>query len=701
MNSLDLGTFFYNARRFWWVLALSLLIGASLGYLQYDLTPTEFTSEAKMVLSGKINMQAGTSYSDETQDFMGTQATILQGQEVRSRAEKSLLTAGQKPSGPVNISVTYIPRTTIFLLRAAGPEPVYTQQLLEAVMREFINLRKEFRSQRADDATSELTKEVARVQKEAESAAQAVTEFQRKFNVVSLEDESHAEANYLDTLRKRVADLRIQRSVVATGGPAEADPSPAAAATSTKTSNKSGRDGDATPRGAAEQKLLVAKQDLAMLQTQRERLLAYLRPEHPKIKRINIRIEETQKLVTSLSSQVLADNKSRLAAIDREMDALNQEIVQRHGRLLELNKNLAEYQNLKTRLDTSRTTFDKLTASLQNVDVGKQLDQEVISILQHAISAYAGRKNLAATVAQTSILSLFLGTGIAFLLSRWTPRFQTVEAVADGLEIPVVGKILRDGWATKNRTVLDCTRGHLGFAESFRNLRSAFLNLPPDFAMGRCITVASAVPNEGKSTIAVNLAIALAATGARILLVDADLRRGKLQQLLKAAPGPGLSDLITNRYPLIQVLRATLMPNLMLLPSGPRIPNIGEQMYRYGIERLLRVLSQHFDYVIVDTPPVLAVDDAATIAVKTDGVLFVVRLGSSRPDDTHRAVGELRARQANVAAVVVNSVPRRFTGHSYYQYYSHLLENRPFLQLPAGSDDFAVNDPDSLPSRVA
>jgi Mrp family chromosome partitioning ATPase len=157
-----------------------------------------------------------------------------------------------------------------------------------------------------------------------------------------------------------------------------------------------------------------------------------------------------------------------------------------------------------------------------------------------------------------------------------------VEAVAHALEIPVVGKILRDGWATKNRTVLDCTRGHLGFAESFRNLRSAFLNLPPDFAMGRCI----AVPNEGKSTVAVNLAIALAATGARTLLVDADLRRGKLQQLLKAAPGPGLSDLITNRYPLIKMLRATLMPNLMLLPSGPRIPNIREQMYRYGIARL-------------------------------------------------------------------------------------------------------------------
>ena len=691
MNSFNLGTFLHNARRFWWVLALCLLTGISLGYLQFMRTPAEFTSEAKMVLSGKINMQAGTSYNDEAQDFMGTQATILQGQEVRSRAEKSLRSAGQSPSGPVDISVTYIPRTTIFLLRASGLERVYTQQLLEALMREFINLRKEFRSQRADDATSALTGEVARVQKEAESAAQAVTEFQRKFNVVSLEDESNAELSYLATLRKRVADLRLQRSMVAIGAPVQSDPTPTTATISTETYSKNSKGG--TQRQAAEEKLLAAKQDLAMLQTQRERLLAYLRPEHPKIKRINVRIDETEKLVNSLtslanslSSEALADNKNRLAAIDREMDALDREIVQRQGRLLELNKNLAEYQSLKTRLDTSRTTFDKLTASLQNVDVGKQLDQEVISILEHATPSHAGNKNLAVTVGQGSILSLFLGIGIAFLLARWAPRFQTVEAVSQALAMPVIGKIPRDGWVTKKRTVLDCTRNHLGFAESFRNLRSAFLNLPPDFAMPRCIAIASAVPNEGKSTVAVNLAIALAATGARTLLVDADLRRGKLQQLLKTDPGPGLSDLLTHRSPLAQVLRATLMPNLMLLPCGARISNIAEQMYLYGIEKLLQSLGKHFDYVIVDTPPVLAVDDAATIAVKTDGVLFVVRLGASRPDDAQQAVGELRARQANVAGVVVNFVPKRLTGHSYYRCYRHLLENRPFLGLPASSD---------------
>jgi succinoglycan biosynthesis transport protein ExoP len=683
MNSFDFGSLYYEVRRFWWVLVLALLAGGALSFYQLRRKPPTFSSDSKMVLSGKINMQAGATYSEDGQDFMGTQAAILQGAEVRSRAKKSLASKGQTSNSDVDLSVAFIPRTTIFLLRATGGDPVYTQAMLQQSMQEFIALRKEIRWQRADDASEALKDEVVRLQHEIQKDSDALNDFQRKFNVISLQDESNADTSYLATLRKRIADLRVQRSIVATGTGSDASAAGSAIPTGGADNNTNADGSTNQPQGSGE-KLEAAKQDLAMLQAERQRLLANLRPQHPKIKQLNVRIETAQQLVDFLSSQINDNTKDHLTAIDREMEALTAEADQRQAKLVDLNNHLTEYHNLKTRLDTSQSTFDKLTASVQSVDVGKQLDQEVIGILENATPAYMEKKNLVGSVGQGSVLGLILGCGALYGLSRLLPRFQTVDAVKRTLGLPIFGKILRDRWVARDRTVLDCTGDHLGFAESFRNLRSAVLYMPQAMRMKRSLTITSAVPHEGKSTVAVNLAIALAATTARTLLVDADLRRGRLHQLLKVPSGPGLSHLITDREGLNQVLHPTHMPHLMLLPCGPRIPDIGEQLMRYGIDELMDRLLDHFDYVILDTPPVLSADDSITLAAKTDWTMFVVRLGYSRPTASRHAIEELTNRGVRVGGVVVNGVPKAETGHAYYHYNYHSLEDRPFARLVAG-----------------
>lgn len=608
MNSFDFSTVYYEVRRFSWILVLTVLAGAGLGYFYFKHKPPSFTSEAKMMLAGKITIDAGTSYVDQMEDFMGTQAAIMQGREVRLRAEKLLLAIGKRPVGQVVISASYVPRTAIFLLKAKGDDPVYTQAFLAATMREFMQLRKEIRWQRAEEATSALKEEAARVQRDVDAAAQALNDFQVKFNAASLEDQLSAQATYVGNLRKRLAELRVQRSVVA---------------------------------------------------------------------------------------------PFRFGPIDREMDALNQEISRADTQLAGLNGNLAEYRNLKTRLDTSRTTYEKLNANLQSVDVGKQLDQEVITTLEAASPAVVDQEKLAVDVGLGAAYGFALGAGVMYLLARSVPRFQSITAVKRTLGLPIFGKILRDSWITrKKRTVLDGRRRHLAFAESFRNLRSSLLNLPVEFEARTCIAVTSAVPGEGKSTIAVNLAIALAATEARTLLIDADLRGGDLHRSrsLKVEPGPGLSDLITAQCVLDQVLRPTVMPNLTLLPSGHRIANVADRIASYRIERLFETLARLFDYVIIDTPPVLAADDALTVAAKADWTLFVVRLGYSRPTPSQRAIEELTSRQIDVAGVVVNCVPKALTNQSHY--YAQPMEKRPFGKLPAKAPAWENRPPEMDPSRT-
>lgn len=678
----DFTTFYYELRRFWWLIMLGLVIGGVFGFWNSRRQPTVFTSESKMVVSGKINLQAGTSYSEEAQDFLGTQATIMQSREVRSRAEKRLAATGNAKA-PVDLAVTYIPRTTVFLLKANGLSPEYTHAFLQECMQQFISLRKEFRLQRSDDTASALEGELVRVKNEMSTANQELNEFQRKNNVISLEDEQTADTAYLGTLRKRVADLRLQKSIAATGG---VDPNSAGSSIPLGSSDENTSVSTSSSQQQAPQdRLLTAKQDLTLLQGERERLLTNLRPEHPKIKQLNIKISEAEKLIAFLTSQITNGNKERITSIDREVDGLKQEITQKESRLFELNSHLADYRNLKSRAENARATYDKLTASVENVDVGKQLDQDTIAVLENATKSAPENKSLVVDVAQASLLGLVLSTGSILLLARLSQRFHTIEAVQRQLGLPIFGKILRDRWATGLRTILDCDRNHLDFAESFRNLRSGLLHFPGAYAPKRCFAVTSAIPNEGKSTIAINLAIALAATNSRTLLVDADLRRGKLHQLLKVDRSPGLAELITNQSLLEEVVHPTIMPNLMLLPTGQPIANTSEQLLRYGVDELIRSLTEHFDYVIIDTPPVLAADDAVTIAAKTDWAMFLVRLGYSSPVFSKRALDELKSRQIHVPGIVVNSVPRGLTAQSYYNHYFHpRLETRPFLELTDG-----------------
>ena len=683
MDSFDFTTFYYELRRFWWLMLIGLVAGAVLGFWNSRRQPAIFTSESKMLVSGKINVQTGTSYSEEAQDFLGTQATIMQSREVRSRAEKSLTAAGKKPSAPgVDVSVTFIPRTTIFVLKAIGFDPAYTQAFLQECMRQYINLRKEFRLQRSDDTASALEGELTRVQNEMNSATQELNEFQRKFNVISLEDEQTADTAYLAALRKRVAELRLQKSIAATG---EADPRSAGSSIPLGTSEENTTTVSVNTQQGPQERLLTAKQELTLLEAERQRLLTNLRPEHPKIKQLNIKISEAQKLVTFLSTQIADNNKDRLASIEREMEGLNSEISRKESRLFELNSHLADYRNLKSRADNARATYDKLTASVENVDVGKKLDQDNIAILENATKGAPENKSLVVDTAQASAIGLMLSTGTILLLARLSKRFHTIEAVQRYLGLPIFGKILRDRWAAGPRTILDCDRNHLDFAESFRNLRSGLLHFPGAYAPKRCFAITSAIPGEGKSTIAVNLAIALAATNSRTLLVDADMRRGKLHHLLKIDRSPGLSELITNQNLLEEVVHPTIMPNLMLLPTGQPIANTSEQLLRYGVDELIRSLTEHFDYVIIDTPPVLAADDAVVLAAKTDWAMFLVRLGYSSPVISKRALEELKSRQIHVPGIVVNSVPRRLTAQSYYNHYFHpRLETRSFLELTEG-----------------
>ena len=206
------------------------------------------------------------------------------------------------------------------------------------------------------------------------------------------------------------------------------------------------------------------------------------------------------------------------------------------------------------------------------------------------------------------------------------------------------------------------------FAEAFRSLRSSVVFLPVQGPRPKVILITSAVPNEGKSTVAMNFAITLALAGSRVLLVDGDLRRGELHRPFGLSNESGLGDVLSGQEDLGDALQLTLVPGLQLLSRGRGVPNPGELYLGPKTDEFLKAVHADFDYVVLDSSPVMAADDTTSLAPKADATVFVFRFTSSSTRASRKALELLRERQTNIIGIVCNDVSEAMQEYYYYRY---------------------------------
>jgi succinoglycan biosynthesis transport protein ExoP len=205
------------------------------------------------------------------------------------------------------------------------------------------------------------------------------------------------------------------------------------------------------------------------------------------------------------------------------------------------------------------------------------------------------------------------------------------------------------------------------YAESFRSLRSSLIFMPNQSDL-RAILVTSAIPNEGKSTIASNLAVTMANAGARVLLVDADLRRGDIASLFDIDGKHGLSTILRGEMPWRDCLQDTKLPTLFIIPRGPVTNQSGELLLKPSLEGMLEEMKASYDLVIFNTAPILATDDTPTLAPHFDGVLMVIRAQFTSAKLTQNALNALYQRQVNVLGLILNCVDTETPDYYYYRY---------------------------------
>src|SRR5680860_397476 len=202
--------------------------------------------------------------------------------------------------------------------------------------------------------------------------------------------------------------------------------------------------------------------------------------------------------------------------------------------------------------------------------------------------------------------------------------------------------------------------------------------MPPGSRRSACCTVTSSVPEEGKTTTATNLAITLAQAGQKVMLVEADLRRPKVAGMLRLESAVGLTTVLVGRVDLREAIQDHSVPNLSVLTSGALPPNPAELLQSLAMGEVLTRLRAEYDVIIIDAPPLLPVTDAALLASQSDGALIVVRHGKTTRDQLRHAIERLDSVDARALGVVLNMVPNRKSGDSYYGYgygYGYAPEN--------------------------
>jgi polysaccharide biosynthesis transport protein len=263
-------------------------------------------------------------------------------------------------------------------------------------------------------------------------------------------------------------------------------------------------------------------------------------------------------------------------------------------------------------------------------------------------------------------VGLLLGIIGALVRDRFDNTVKDTKLLQELTDSVLIGTIPYDK-KVRESAPIDFKTSTAPIAEAYRGLRMnlKFLSVdnPP-----RVLVITSAIAGEGKSTTAVNLALALAELGNRVALVDADLRRPRISEYLGLVGGVGVSSVLANDATVDEVVQTTGHDNLWALAAGPLPPNPSELLGSTAAQNLFRDLGRAFDFVVVDSPPLLPVTDATALAVQSDGAILVTRHGYTRRDEVGRAASTLETVGATLLGVVMGVVPTSSRDSSRYGY---------------------------------
>lgn len=719
-EELDLSRYWEILRRRRRLLLVSLAAGLIGAALLYVMSPKQYRASTLLLVERKTPalLAAGVSVDVDSwadaQTFYPTQYRLLQSRGLAERVVRNLNLAADPTFNPsrngpfastaslddeqvlaalarrlqAGLEVKPLRDTRLVEISFTAPNPELAARIANGVAEAYIDWGVETRFASVGRASSFLASQIEALKREIQEKEAQLQAYSRRTDIVALDPNSNVTLQRLEGLNKDYVEAvsqRIQKE----------------ARYKELMSSQEEAVADLVSGG------LVGQLRAEQLKLERDYAtkLNTFKPDWPAMQELKARIDKGRQHLENLIQETVSNAREQAkaeyqAALRREQ-SLAQELAKQKAEAMQLNSVAVEYNNLKVEVSTRRSLLDELLRKQAETEVSSRLGnsrESNILVVDRALPpASAFRPSLKRNLALGGALGLFLGIGLVFFAEYLDRRVKSPEEVDRLVGLPLLATIpdvssdggyTAYGYGSKQPKVgasspaddkfielVPHLHPKLATAEAYRTLRTALLL---SSAGGlRSVVISSAVAGEGKTVTAANLAVVLAQLGREVVLVDGDLRRSRQHQIFAVSNRFGLANYLAGDAPVENIIFPTRIPKLALVPAGPHPPNPAELLSSALMSDLLTILQQRFQFVVVDTPPVLPVTDASIVSAHCGGLVLCVGANQVLREELRSCWERLQIAGVRVLGVVVNRFRperSRYGYGSYYAAYDHYVE---------------------------
>jgi capsular exopolysaccharide synthesis family protein len=540
-------------------------------------------------------------------------------------------------------------------------EAAFAARAVNALIDEYVEQNLQVRVQSSQNMLEWLANEIQKQQQKVQESEQALSDYRDRQNALSLDDKQNIVTQRLTQLNDALIRARTVK--------AQKD-----ALYNQVRTMSAGTSPDAIPAIAQNPQVQAIKVNIADLQQQRAQLTEKYGEKWPAVQAVNAKLQDAKNQLDLETARALQSIKNDYETAVLEERTLSGNLEAAKADAQDLSRKSVGYNVMEREAKSNRQVYESLLAREKELSVSSNSRANNVRVIDRAEVPKApmtpgGRRTWFVSLT----VGLILAIAVAFGLDYMNDTIKTPEDVTRRLKLPFLGlvPVVRGD----RHPVLTSSHVPHDFGEAFRSLRTALVGRYPE-AGTKILTVTSAQPLEGKTTTAANMAMALAYGGSRVLLIDADMRRPGLHRPLRLTNERGLSQVLIGQARVRDVIQRTVDPNLLAITAGKTPPNPSELLGSERMKTLLANLAHGpFDWIVIDTPPVLAVTDAVILAPHVSGVTFVVGAEMTRRRLAERAIETVTASHPKMTAVVLNKVDFARNKYYYSRYYGHQYKN--------------------------
>jgi len=701
-----------------WVLIIAVLLGLAYGVYKAESQPKLYNAYGRIqVRSGSSNeykVSASQGYEGDAGSKMLTEIEILKSDTLMLTVCREMDLSNNadflESKGPVphtslddgvvrqdtvhrlqsNLQVAIVPKTDIIRISYNSLNPKLSADIVNRVIQDYIHRSYQTRFESSRQVSDFLSGTLEGLKQEVETSQEQMMDMQRRLGILGFDPAHNQISASLDDLARAAGAAKLARII------AEAryrvvsgmDPNTIEGAI------------ELTP-GTAPGELNVLRGQLASAKASYAQLGSSLAPNHPQMKALKAEIDELAKEIDAEQTRLLLQAKQNYIVARANEDQTTAALEAQKSDAYKLRDQLVEYTIRQREFEENRNLYDSLQQRLRTASVQSGLESLEIEIVDRALPPANPVLRPQSTVILTALVfSLLGGIVTAFLMESLDTGLRSIAEIESITELPSLAIIPRarrssadqaGTLTTAQRNIGILTQPKSQFAESFRSLRTSLLlstaGHPP-----KIIVLTSATPSEGKTTAASNLAAILAQRDTRVLLIDGDLRRPNIHHRFGLNGKVGLTTVLTGATTLEGTVQSVPeIPNLDILPSGPVPPFPTEMLSSGAMEAILKRCAEIYDYVVIDSPPILSVTDGVILARQADAVVLVVRHGKSSKHVVRRARDILLRSGAGITGIVLNAVD--LNSPEYYGYYGYSGYSYSSVDSESWESQAASGDP--------